>query len=328
MRVMRRSVILLCLLAFLWISRVARAQTAPHPFDLSISPSVVEIAIQPGKIVTQTFLLENAGAVDLEVTPTLRDFRANNVDGIPEILETSTFPYAGLENSDIALDQPFTLKAGGSQQFVMAIKPATDAETRDWYSAFVFNTKPLAGTQLSGNAGAKTTGTVVANLLIKITNDNATPPEWKLELKSLPTIIDSLQSITITPVVSNLSATVATPDLHVLILNWRKEIVAEFTALPERILAHSQRTLQGSEPLKEDPRSFVGVPMTFDPLFAFGPYTVRATIRNGASGPVVVEKTFTALPLAPIVLALIAGMTLWITRRWQAKQREKTDSLT
>lgn len=305
-----------------WIAPVA-AQTTSAPFDLSISPSVVEIAIQPGKIVTQTFLLENTGAVDLEVTPTLRDFRANNQDGIPDILETNTFPYIGLENSDITFDQPFTLKAGSSQQFVVAIKPAADAETRDWYSAFIFNTKPLAGTQLGGMAGAKTTGAVVANILVKITNDNATPLEWKLELPRVPTLIDSLQSLTITPVVTNLSSTVATPDVSVLVLNWRKEVVAEFTALPERVLANSTRTLQGSQPLKEDPRSFVGTPMVFDPLFAIGPYTIRATIRNSATGPVVFERTFTALPLAPIIVLTGVGLTLWGVRRWQMLQRNK-----
>lgn len=291
---------------------------ANAPFALSISPSVVEMAIQPGKVVTQAFLIENKGTVDLEIRPTLRDFTADGETGVPELLETSTFPYAQLVNSEIRLNQPFTLAAGQSEQLVLEVRPSELAEQKDWYFAVWLETKPDSRYTVLDQSGTATTGQIGANVLVRVTQTNQIPLSWDVRFE-LPRFVDSLQKLEFTALVSNQSQTMAAPDMTVTILKGDEEIIAEETALPDRILAQSSRRIYAQQARKDDPRSFEGAPFRFDPAFAFGKYTVRASIRNNSGGPYVMEHEFWAVPFSLIaallvILLVLLGLFLWKQR--------------
>jgi len=308
MRVRTRFIIIwLFVLGFL--PGQALAQTT-FPIDLSISPSVVEFAVQPGKTVTQAFELQNNGTVPLQVTPQLRDFQADGPDGLAKILPSLSFPYGELVNSEIKLDQPFTLRPGSSQQLVVSLAIPETAKQQDWYISLVAKTRPdLTDTVMSGS-NTTAQGTIVSHILLRITNDNKEPLSWKIDLQ-LPHFIDSLQKLTFQPDITNLSRTYATPELHVAILDWRKQIVSQQEGLPERILAQSTRSIPAKQARKDDPRSFEGIPFTLNQSFAIGPYTVRASIANTTGEPTIVEQQVIAFPFsiltAIVVVASIIG---------------------
>ncbi len=294
-------------LAFLiWSATSVRAQT-PVPFDLSISPSVVEITVKPGKLVTQAFLLENSGSDDLEVTPVLRDFTADNQTGRVVLQEVGTFPYAQLANAEQQLNQPFLLPSGGSQQLVLGLDIPENAVERDWYFTLLLTTRRAATTSLT-DSGAEARGAIGANLLVRITATDTTPLSWNIKLQ-LPRFIDSLQTLTPHALISNNSDTVASPELSLVILDWKNQIVHQQDGLPDRILAHSSREIWAAQARRDDPRSFDSAPFTYNPLLALGPYRVRVTIRNAAAGPMIVEETVWALPFSLsagiIILAII-----------------------
>jgi hypothetical protein len=302
-------------IAILWVvasvlpPNHALAQTT-FPIDLSISPSVVEFAVQPGKTVTQAFELKNNGTVPLQVTPQLRDFQADGPDGLARILPSLSFPYGELVNSEIKLDQPFTLQPGSSQQLVVSLAIPETAKQQDWYISLVAKTKPdLSGTIFTGS-NTTAQGTIVAHMLLRITDDNKEPLSWKIDLQ-LPHFMDTLQKLTFKTEVTNLSRTYATPELNVAITDWRHQIVSQQEGLPERILAQSTRTIPAKQARKDDPRSFEGIPFTLNQPFPLGPYTVRASIANTTGEPTVVEQQVIAFPFsiltAIVVVAAIIG---------------------
>ncbi len=290
-----------------------------YPFDLSISPSVVEFAVRPGKSVTQAFELKNNGSVPLKVTPQLRDFQADGLHGLVTILPSLSFPYGKLVNSDIALDQPFTLPAGASQQLVISLTIPENAREQDWYLSLVARTQPdLADTVFSPSSNTTTQGTIVAHMLLRVTQNNQEPLAWKINLE-LPRFIDSLQRVKFTPTVSNLSRTYAIPDLHVTVLNWQKRIVSEQSGLPERILAQAERKIPAQQTRKDDPRSYEGIPFSLNEKFALGPYTVRASIANSTGGPTIVEQEVFAFPFSILAAILVLVVLIWFLRIFQGK---------
>ncbi len=291
------------------------------PFDLSISPSVVELTLQPGKLVTQTYLVENAGTEDLLVTATLRDFVSDGKTGTPVLQESSTFPYAQLQNADISLDTPFLLPANSSQQLIFAVKPEDSAEEKDWYLSLLLQTQP-ATAQTPSQSGSRITGQIASNILVRITNDDRIPLSWELKLQGVPRYIDSLQSILITPQVTNLSRTAASPEMTILILDWRGNIIWEQDALPERVLSQSSREISAAEQRKDDPRSYQPAEFRFDPLFAIGPYTVRTTIRNNAEGPKVLEQSFIAFPFSVLMAILFLCLSYLALVQWRKKKQQ------
>lgn len=292
------------------------------PFDLSISPSVVELTLQPGKLVTQTYLIENAGDTDLLVTPTLKDFISDGKTGTPILQEKTTFPFAQLQNADITLNTPFTLKANSSQQLVLAIKPDENAEEKDWYLSLVLQTQPVQQEALV-ESGTSVTGNIASNILVRIAQSDQAELKWDVVLKGIPQFIDSLQSVNITPLVKNNSQTAAIPEMSMLILNWKNEIVFEQDGLPERVLAQSSREIAAAKQRKDDPRSYQPTTFTFDPLFAVGPYTVRTTIRNNAAGPKVVEESFMAFPFSLLLAVLFLGVSFIALKKLKASASPK-----
>ncbi len=326
-RAARRSLAGILITALMGISllavpRAARAQQTA-PWELSLSPTVVEIAVQPGKLVTQAFLLENSGATGVEIVPTLQDFGADGQTGYPMLLETNTFPYAKMQNADRQLNQPFVLPSHTSQQLVLGLDIPSDAARRDWYFMLLLSSKPTAEDPLN-DSGAQARGAVAANLLVRVTSDNLEPLSWKINFLRLPKLIDSLQTLIVRPQVENTSQTVAAPDLSIVVLDWRDHIVHEQPGLPDRILANSSREIFAARQRRDDPRSAMATPFTYDPLFAFGPYRIRATIRNAQTGPVIVEETVTAWPFSLAIAATLLGVTLIYLRRRQRRLSESS----
>lgn len=311
------------------LAQVGNPADLAQDIQLSVSPSVVEMAVQPGKTVTKAFSFTNQGLIDLEVTTRLYEFGADEQTGATNLQGQTDFPYASLVNADLEIGDSFLLPAGEHQQLVLKIALPKDAKTRDWYLTLMAESKPSSQTQLfSANfagSGGLVQASLGANVLLRVTNNNQVPLRWDLDLK-LPRWIDSLQSLSFYPVVYNLSETYAQPEVTLVILNWRGEIVTEQEGLPQRVLAHSSRQLAASQVRTDDPRSLQGTAFKFDPLFALGRYTFRLSIANNTDGPLIVEKTVYAWPisLASAGLVLLIGLlALQKGKSYYQRQRQR-----
>jgi phosphatidylglycerol:prolipoprotein diacylglycerol transferase len=291
-----------------------QAQSARAPIDLSLTPAVVEVVIQPGKSVTRAFTLKNQGTTDLNATLTLRDFVSDHSSGSPVLLEESKFPYASLANSDRRLGEAFPLPAGGEQQIVLQLNIPEDSLQQDWYVVLLASTEPQQRDPLISSR-ASSQGAIGAALMVRISETEEIPLQWGVTFPKLPRFMDSLRPLTIEPLVENLNPTLAIPTLTVSVRNWRGELVHTQEGLPERVLSRSTRFIRAQKVSEDDPRSMEPVPFVFDPLFALGPYTVIAQISNQAGQPLVVEQKVWALPISLIVATGILLSTLLVLPR-------------
>lgn len=286
--------------AFTVLAVPAQAQLSGAPVDLSLTPAVVEIVIKPGATVTRAFTLKNKGTEDLNAVLTLRDFVSDNTTGAPVMLESSSFPYASLINSDRQINEPFSLPANGEQQLVLSLNIPEDAPQQDWYLVFLINTEPKQRDPLISSR-ASSQGSIGATLLIRISDTESIPLQWGVTFPTLPRFFDSLRPLKIEPLVENINPTMAVPNLIVTVRNWRGEIVHSQDGLPERVLSRSTRIMRGQKESLDDPRSLEPTDFIFDPIFALGPYTVEATITNQAGQPLVVTQKVWAWPISLVI---------------------------
>lgn len=300
------------------------AQSVNYPLQLSISPSVLEAAIKPGKTITKAFQVKNNGLEDTSLKFVLRDFEANGQTGQPKLLPDSTFPYAHLANADFQLGDEFILPAGESTQAVLTISVPENAPEKDWY--FILLAKTSNEGSFAGVSQAHPQGSVGANILVRVTNDNTIPLNWKLDL-NLPPVIDSLQTLSFEPLVHNESVTFAIPEMNLVILDWRGKIVSEQQALPQRVLAQSSRRMLAARPQKDDPRSLEGIPFSFAPRFALGPYKVRASVVNDIDGPVVVEETVYAVPFSIIAALIVLAVGVVVVKKLPSAANRKSSTV-
>lgn len=312
------------LLGVTWFSTTyVQAQVKP-PLDLSITPAVVEIVVQPGRSLTRAFTLKNQGAQNLEATLTLRDFASDNRSGAPLIQGLSEFPYASLSNSDIDFNQTFPLPSEGEQQIVLSLKIPEDAQERDWYVVLLAETEPVVRDPLL-NSQATSQGAIGATLMIRVSRTEKIPLQWGLTFPNLPRFFDSLRPLHLEPLVANPNPSLAVPELVITVRNWRGELVHTQEGLPERVLAQSTRFIRAQQPSQDDPRTLEPIEFVFDPPFALGKYTVEGRVINQAGEPLVVTQTLWALPFS-LTAAGLALVGTWLTVRFLRRRhlRRKT----
>lgn len=314
---------------FLFTPHFAQAQQAP-PVDLSITPAVVEVLIQPGKSVSRAFTVKNLGTENLNATVSLRDFVSDSLSGTPVILESSQFPHASLINSDRSFNTPFVLGPGDEQQLVLSLDIPEDAQERDWYVVLLVQTESVQRDPLI-NSRALSQGTIGATLLIRVSRTESIPLQWGVKFPKLPKVFDSLRALHIEPLVENLNPSLAIPDLSIVVRNWRGEVVYSQAALPERVLAGSTRVIRAQETDPNDPRSLVPKDFVYDPPFAIGPYTVEARVSNQAGAPLLVQQKVWAAPVSLIVV--LGGLILALQAKrilsWKrSAKRKKSQSPT
>src|SRR3989338_5961428 len=90
--------------------------------SLSLSPPLLELFIKPGKAIMVAYKLDNLGDptfLNLKVLPFEAKDNLGNIRIKPEFEGPVRF---SLDNADLQLEQPFFLKAGGSQQILLRIR--------------------------------------------------------------------------------------------------------------------------------------------------------------------------------------------------------------
>lgn len=257
------SVMLLCLIP-------VSAVFAQGAIDISLSPSVGFLKVQPGGQATHTITLENTGNQTLIVTPKIVDFTSDGRTGVPILANTHSFPYFDFDANDLDV---LTLKPQTKAQLSLHMQVPQDAVNREYPLSILFESKPMENFSLGG-ASAQVNSIVGSNLVVLVT-DETTPPV-NLKIKSMQTgkIVDSFRAIQFRPLVENTGYAASIASGSAQITNWRGKIVKQFQLKPATVLGSSSRELEAF--INENTSI---TPLNYKPPFSFGLYTLTVKLE-------------------------------------------------
>jgi len=143
--------------------------------NLSISPPILELIIQPGKTVKQTYLISSDG---------------NNTNLIPKIVYFTSADSAG--NIDLTEDKAPDWVSYDQKSSVLTISPPENAEEIDHFLTLIFETKePVDLLNQNSTSYVSQIGT---NILLTISKDGSPKKSAEIVEFSTPKIVDSFLS--------------------------------------------------------------------------------------------------------------------------------------
>lgn len=220
---------------------------------LSISPILLQATIKPDKSITQVFNIHNLSDSPLTLTPQMVPFSSDNLTGQPQLqpqLQPDWLSYFSLINTNIHLNEPFTLAPQQKEQLVLNISIPSSALSRDRYVTLL-----LTSPEDSSSSFTSITGGIGSNILLTIT-PVADPhslsqithfqPHSPLLLKIGNTyLLDNLTPVSFTAILKNQGSHLI--ETHGLFEIARQDHPIHLQSLlPIYTLAYSQRQLLAS----------------------------------------------------------------------------------
>ena len=307
-------VVLIMAIVFFVYSTKIQAQINQRT-SLSITPPLSEIMIKPGKSITQAFTVKNEGTVDLEVTPSIVDFSPEGESGHPIVLPNNrSFPFAQLQNLDKALDKPFVLQKGTSEQLVVRIAVPEQAEEKDYYQTLLLSTKPINLAEL-GSSTSTSYATIGVHMLISVSKTGMDLGSLNIQAFRYPKIVDVFSPVVMELVAKNNGKTYTKAHGEVSITSFTGTVVKLFPILPENVLAGSMRRLHASLPDPEDNKNALSAEFEYRPIVLFGPYTITVKLFSEQQQPEERNYSFVALPISPALFLGALYITIRIVRK-------------
>jgi len=270
--------LLICL--FLGLPAPALAQS----LSLSVWPPIIDVILQPGKSISQTYQLKNLGNDTIIITSII-PFKSTDEFGHIQLLPQQAPPqYFSLLDS-------FPLKTGQTQNVVLKITIPETAPLADHYLSLLFqaNTKSLIK-----NSGSTITGSIASNILLTISQPNTINHTASIKQFSTNKFLDSLSPIPFTFRLQNTSDNHFKAIGQINIFNLFKQKIATISFREDNILAHSIRQL-----------TTTSSSLNWNPLFPLGKYTATATITpQNSTNPISQTISFFVFPYK-LLLALI-----------------------
>jgi len=285
---------MLVIFLFFIILFLLPSPTKAANYNLSISPPVLEIITKPNKSFIQTFTLKNQGPT-ITLIPQIVQLKPIDNQGhvtIPNLQPVTNLPlHFSLENSNLNLNQPFTLPTNQSQQLVLRIASASTNQTQDFYLA-------LALVPQTKTTNQPLSQPIITSLLfITLTPDGHLPINLQLKNFNPPAIHDSTTPLKLQPQLLNTTSTMIRPKTNLTIKNWRGKTLLDTNLASDLILGHQTRllTFPNHQPLIWKP-----------PKFAIGPYQITLTVTSQANTNLIQEtKTVFLFPLQYTVYFLL-----------------------
>ena len=297
------SSLLITLFYFLLSSSIARGQA----LGLSLTPSLFEATIAPGKSVSQVYQLTNLGQSPLTLVARVIPFSGSDASGQP-ILKPNQRPewlkYFSLKNSKEQLNEPFALGANESRQLILSLDIPYQTASTDLYATLLVSTSlPEEGKQKQNNTAIG--AAIGSNLLITVSPSSHPPALVKIEnFTPAPSdyffrysdyyFVDNLFPIHFSATARNVGK-YFTKTSGRLTVNHQGEPVWLQNLLPLNLLAYGSRDLEGS-PSGE---------LVFKPrLTDFGSFPVSLDIKSDNS----TSRSQISLVLVPV--RLLAGLII------------------
>ncbi len=186
--------IFICLFAYLLICLfIVPSLAYGQEVSLSISPPLTEIAIQPGKDISQTITVKNDG-VPVVVVAKMMPFVPLDTNGHVELIEdqTSIDAFSSWFYFD---ERPTPLGVNGIHQYIIKISPPKSAELRDYYFTFVVEVQNNNNLEVGVN-NTQSQARIGANILLTATNDGNPQKNVSIVKFTAPRVIDSFSGFT------------------------------------------------------------------------------------------------------------------------------------
>lgn len=285
-------------------SNSVEAQTAD--FDLSVSPPITHLIIQPGKAATLSVQVQNNGSYDLNITPKFLDFQSDNKTGAPVILDTMSFAYIFLEDRDLSMQTGFLLKSGESKQLTFLVQIPENKPEKEYYFSLLLEAEPL-DTSLRQNSQTSIQAVLGSNMIVTITNTAEDKGEIQLYSFEAPIFLDSiLSSISSQILVKNTGQTMTVTTGKIEIFDMFNKKVYEKEIMPENVLPGATRELKiAADVQQNDAVLKTPEPFLFKPPFLLGSYTMRITYASATQEKKVYEHKMYAIPVSLLLLMLI-----------------------
>lgn len=313
---MRRFIIFIIFIIVITIIFIP-GQANAQQVSLSISPPLLELFIKPGKSIMVAYRLDNLGDpafINLKVLP----FEAKDNLGNIRIKGEFEGPVRfSLDNSDLQLEQPFFLKAGGSQQILLRIRIPENIVDGDFYYSLLAETAPPTVSEGLGSARAK--ATIGSNILVTISNSGNIDIKPRLVLFDILSklkfnflgkvikIFDSADKIPAVFIVENKGKNMIKPEGQITLKGNFGE-TAKYDIISKNILAESQRLLEATPSAQID--SSLPTSLILSGFF-IGKYNLSTQISFGENSPTIFGSTsFFAFPFKITGGVLIAVLII------------------
>lgn len=305
-------------------------------FSLSINPPVIEVTLKPNTSLIQAFTLQNQGetikltpqivpikptdqkghtTLDLDKSDTLSksDLSSSVRSGEcvePDCTGTTSYPplTLNLENSNLELGEPFTLKAGQSTQLVLRLKSSPVDSPQDTYLALTLSPTPSSKNQPGQLSRSLPT---LTSLILTTTTSSTDQIPLDLSLKNFspPRLHDSQKPLKLEPLLINNSPVMFRPQGQLLVKNLRGLTVKKISLPQNLILGSSSRFY----------------PLTYQPsLLDLGPHTLTLQIKT-QQGETIIQETrpIFLLPIQAIIYTLVlAIMAITLLTHLKKKQSQ------
>lgn len=288
----------ICLFAFISLHSFKFACNAyAQSLSLSIWPPLLEVQIQPGRMVTQAYQLTNNSDHELQVTPLVAPFSPSGENGRITINSfekvNQFFTFASGEKFGV----PFSLVVGQTKEVVLKITIPDNAPEKDFYYTLLFSTRtePLA----AGSSSSSITQ-IGTNILLTVSRLEQLPVLGRLKEFSGPRIVDSFSAVSLNLRLENFGKNFWKPFGKISI----KGILGQKEEVPldeQNVLANSVRTL---------------VISSFKPKLPLGPFKISLAFSLNENGPELKEEmAFWYLPWKAMAVAVVAGVVIMVIKK-------------
>lgn len=156
---------------------------AQNAISLSVTPPLLELTIQPGKEVKQTYSVGSDGS-DVILVPKIVYFTPSDENGGIDLTEDDA-PNWIKYNKD-----PIKIKNGGKVEYNVIISPPSDTEEIDHFLTLIFETQPPSDVLTENSVFYKSK--IGTNILLTISKDGNPKKAAEIVNFNVPKIIDSI----------------------------------------------------------------------------------------------------------------------------------------
>lgn len=274
-------------------------------FNLTLSPSQLEIILKPGARLTQAYDVVNNSNNTLILSTSVEPWRPTDNQGSITYDQVSPNPdiQFSLANADLKIGQNFRLEPGAKRQLVLKISSnSTTAVGDNYYTFFISQESTVANTpQAFGKIGSH----------ILISSSNSDTPKQNISINNFITT-PRFKDVFFTPIrftglITNNSDFYLRPEGK-LTLTKNNLVVKELTLAPQNVLAHHSRTIQCTD------NQHNVIPCSVTPPFWPGLYTATLSTQNAAT-----SVSFFVFPyyiaFCLILIGLISALLLRLRHR-------------
>lgn len=297
---------------------------------LSISPPILEVAIEPGKQITKAYELTNKSDRPLYLVPKIITFEPADDQGNIKLLTTShknPAPHIfSLANSNLDLGKGFKLDADASQQLVLKIDIPKNNRQKDYYQTLIIEQSDEGG--YVNQTGGKSLIKIGSNILLSVAEGAA--PEKKAQIEQFsaqPKFADLFDGVKFKIIAYNngrhFFKTYGKIKINHLWFKHQKEL----TLLPENVLAQSSRQVNCAKINPHKQNNETQTAQVTDCKFSSwlpGPYQAKLNISPDSGEKVSAKIIFWLIPIKGLLAVLIIFILIFEIRRRIALDKDKS----